>query len=91
MTTLERLIYMVNQIARNLTTQAEGDPAIAVADHVAAFWDPRMRSMIDAHWGAGGSGLDPDALAAIAHLHHVGQPEPQTRATDPAQGGSDAG
>ena len=91
MTTLERLIYMVNQIARNLATQAQDDPEIAVADHVAAFWDPRMRSMIDAHWAAGGMGLDPIALAAIAHLHNVGEPALHTRATDPSQRGSDAG
>ncbi len=45
MSTEERLVYMANQIARNLA--ASGDDAIAeTADHIAKFWDPRMRGRI---------------------------------------------
>ncbi len=44
MGTEERLVYMANQIARNF---AAGDDAIAAtADHIARFWDPRMRGRI---------------------------------------------
>ena len=44
MNTEERLVYMANQIARELART--GDPAAATADHIAKFWDPRMRARI---------------------------------------------
>ncbi|HEU4968944.1 formate dehydrogenase subunit delta [Sphingomonas sp.] len=65
-TSLDRLIYMANQIARNLATDA--DPVAATAHHIRRFWDPRMRAMILDHLTAGGQGLDPvarDALLAM--------------------------
>ena len=40
----ERLVYMANQIAREFAHV--GDPAAATADHIAKFWDPRMRARI---------------------------------------------
>ena len=40
----ERLVYMANQIARELARTA--DPAAATADHIAKFWDPRMRARL---------------------------------------------
>jgi formate dehydrogenase subunit delta len=40
----ERLVYMANQIAREFAHT--GDPAAATADHIAKFWDPRMRARI---------------------------------------------
>lgn len=90
---LERLIYMANQIARNLARQA--DPEAAVADHIAHFWDPRMRRMILDRVAAGGAGLDPVAIAALKRLQRHGAPEPQSRATVfnavHESGGSDAG
>jgi formate dehydrogenase subunit delta len=63
---LGRLIYMANQIGRNLAT--EHDPATAVADHIARFWDPRMRAMIVDHLDGGGAGLDPLSIAALRRL-----------------------
>jgi formate dehydrogenase subunit delta len=39
-----------------------------VADHIRKFWDPRMRKAIFAHLDAGGAGLDPNVLEAIASL-----------------------
>ena len=44
MSTEERLVYMANQIAREFAHV--GDPAAATADHIAKFWDPRMRGRI---------------------------------------------
>lgn len=63
---LDRLIYMANQIARNLAT--DGDPVAATAHHIRAFWDPRMRAMILSHLAAGGSGLDAISRAALLRL-----------------------
>ena len=44
MSSEERLVYMANQIAREFARV--GDPVAATADHVAKFWDPRMRGRI---------------------------------------------
>jgi formate dehydrogenase subunit delta len=69
-TSLDRLIYMANQIARNLATDA--DPAGATAYHIRRFWDPRMRAMILDHLTAGGQGLDPIAHDALAAMRDAG-------------------
>jgi formate dehydrogenase subunit delta len=61
--TVERLIYMANQIATNL--QTDDDPVGATATHVDLFWDPRMKSLIFDH---GTEGLSPTAAAAIDQL-----------------------
>lgn len=63
---LERLIYMANQIARNLAH--EHDPAAATADHIRKFWDPRMKALIRDHLRAGGAGLDAVARQALERL-----------------------
>jgi formate dehydrogenase subunit delta len=91
MTTVERLVYMADQIARNMKTMAPDDAAIAVADHIASFWDPRMKALILAHLDSGGAGLSDVARAAIVRLRDAGAPPPQTQATVFAGGGSDAG
>lgn len=77
----ERLIYMANQIARNFLAQGRDRAAVATADHIAAFWDPRMRSQITAHLAAGGQGLDEVTRAAIKRLAERGAPPSQTPAT----------
>lgn len=62
-TTLDRLIYMANQIARNL--QTDDDPVGAMVTHLHDFWDPRMKAMITAYRG---DALSPTAQAAVARL-----------------------
>ncbi|MGL4543033.1 MAG: formate dehydrogenase subunit delta [Polymorphobacter sp.] len=63
MNSAERLVYMANQIAINLATDA--DPVAAVANHIQLFWDPRMKRLIRENAGAG---LSPTAAAAIGRL-----------------------
>jgi formate dehydrogenase subunit delta len=78
--TLDHLVRMANQIALNLARHP--DPAAATADHIASFWDPRMKAQIFAHLAqAEGAGLYPIALAAIRRLAEAGAPAHQTRAT----------
>jgi len=63
----DRLVIMANQIATFFAVQGAGAEA-AVADHIEKNWDPRMKSAIAAHVAAGGAGLDPLALAALAKI-----------------------
>jgi formate dehydrogenase subunit delta len=64
----EKLVRMANQIAAFFRTQGEASAPAMVADHLAKFWEPRMRKAIIAHGKAGGEGLDPIAAQAIVML-----------------------
>ena len=63
MNSVDRLIYMANQIAANQAMEA--DPAAATAHHIRRYWDPRMKQLIFAH---AGDGLSPMAVAAVTLL-----------------------
>ena len=65
--TPDKLVYMANQIATFFTAQGDG-AAARIADHLAKFWDPRMRQALLAHDGGGGEGLSPSARQAVALL-----------------------
>lgn len=82
MNSLEKLVYMANQIAKNFAATSHDSAAHATADHIAQFWDPRMKQMIFDRLDAGGEGLDPLAHDAITILHESGPPPSQTRATE---------
>ena len=66
MNTVERLVYMANQIATNLAT--DDDPVAAVAEHITLFWDPRMKRLILEH---GSAGLSSIASGAIDRLRET--------------------
>lgn len=68
MSPTEKLVYMANQIARNLETAGRDHAARQTAEHIIAFWDPRMKQMILNHLDAGGMGLSEIAHAAIAEV-----------------------
>lgn len=68
-TTLDRLIYMGNQIGWFFNSQAEDKRVLGILDHIQHFWDPRMRAEIFGHIDkTGGAGLDPNVLDALIHL-----------------------
>ncbi|MGN6818778.1 MAG: formate dehydrogenase subunit delta [Sphingomonas sp.] len=73
----ERLVLMANQIARNLAAMEGPRAAAAVADHIASFWDPRMKAAILADR----SRLDPVAAEAIDLLASRAHPPHQSGAT----------
>ena len=80
---LDRLVYMANQIAREFASQRPAEAAEATYDHLWHFWDPRMRAMIVAHETGGGAGLSDTARAAVRKLAASGgEPTPVTRATE---------
>jgi formate dehydrogenase subunit delta len=63
----DKLVYMANQIGKFFAAQGAG-AVPGIADHIAKFWDPRMRAAILAHLDAGGAGLDDLPRQAIANL-----------------------
>ena len=64
----QRLVIMANQIARAFAPQKHAAAVASTAEHIAKFWDPRMRAHIRAHMAEGGSGLHPIAKDAVAAL-----------------------
>jgi len=64
----DKLVYMANQIGKFFTSQGPDKAEAGIAQHIARFWDPRMRAAIYAHLDAGGAGLDPPVRAAIDRL-----------------------
>ncbi|HAF43135.1 MAG TPA: formate dehydrogenase [Sphingobium sp.] len=68
MSTGDRLIYMANQIARNLAAQGEAEAVAATADHIASFWDPHMRARIGLLAAEKPDALSPIAAAAVRRI-----------------------
>ena len=92
--TLDRLVYMANQIGREFASQRPHDAVDATWDHLWHFWDPRMRAMIVAHLQDDGAGLSEIARGAVAKLADDAEPASVTKATEfnsPDQGASGAG
>lgn len=95
MSTDERLAYMADQIARNFIALGHDAAIVATADHIASFWDPRMKERGYLLLHTAGSMLSPMAAAALRLLESRGAPAHQTPATEfvavNESGGSDAG
>ena len=66
MNSVDRLVYMANQISANLAT--DDDPVTAITNHIELFWDPRMKKLIREYKG---DGLSSDAAAAISRLVEI--------------------
>ena len=62
---IERLRYMAEQIARNFAVRGDEAAIAATADHLAQFWDPRMKAQILADDRAA---LSPVVAAAVDRL-----------------------
>ena len=60
------LIRMANQIAAFFEAYPRAEAIDGIAKHIKSFWDARMRKRLDAHIGAGGEGLSPLVIAALA-------------------------
>jgi formate dehydrogenase subunit delta len=68
---VEKLVYMANQIGAFFQAQGEAAAVAGIADHLAKFWDPRMRDAICKYVEAGGEGLKPLVLKAVQYLKAV--------------------
>jgi formate dehydrogenase subunit delta len=65
---VQKLAMMANQIASFFASQPGTTQAADVAAHLKAFWEPRMLQALYAHADAGGEGLDPLVVQAVARL-----------------------
>lgn len=64
----EKLVRMANQIATYFESQPD-DPAKGVADHINAFWDPRMRAQLLDLAKVSDAGLSPAVERALPDIH----------------------
>jgi formate dehydrogenase subunit delta len=80
----DKLVYMANQIARAFQPMGEKDAALATADHIKMYWDPRMINGIK-HCDQ--EALTPTAKQALAMVY---EPVPHmTPGTQFASAGED--
>jgi len=68
MSTTNSLIYMANQIARELVNQNRDSAVEATFAHLRRYWDPAMRARIVAYLETGGDDLHDVARAAVRQL-----------------------
>lgn len=64
----DKLVHMINQIARFYARQTDEEAAVNISVHLKRFWDPRMRAAIIAFVEASGEGLVPAARRAVEKL-----------------------
>ncbi|WP_178133672.1 formate dehydrogenase subunit delta [Vineibacter terrae] len=81
----DKLVYMANQIGKFFAHQGEAKAVAGIADHIAKFWDPRMRAAIQAHAASGGAGLDPPVLQAVMILPTAGGEVPRRGGGEPTR------
>ena len=63
------IVRMANQIAEFFSAYPEEEALTGASQHIIDFWDPRMRSALEAHLATGGAVLSPLALAAAKRIH----------------------
>ena len=64
----DTLVRMANQIARNFMALGHDRAVAATADHIAKFWDPRMKEKALAMLDAGEGEFSGPARAALKQL-----------------------
>ena len=69
--TMDRLVYMANQIGAFFASQKHDRAVPGIAKHIKDFWDPRMRAMMEDHLARGGEGLAPLVFEALKTLPPV--------------------
>jgi len=67
---LDKLVYMANQISKFCAGQGDAVAVSGTTEHLQKFWDPRMRAIIRRYLAEGGQGLDPVARRAVERLNN---------------------
>ena len=67
--TTQRLVQMANQVASFFASYPEGEAIDGTANHLKAYWDPRMRREMAAHYNdKAGAGLSHIAMEAVKRM-----------------------
>ena len=66
--TLPPYVRLANEIARQFEHKPPAEAATAIADHIKAVWDPRMKKALVDYLEAGGDELVPAAALAAERL-----------------------
>jgi formate dehydrogenase subunit delta len=61
-------VRLANEIAAQFRHREQAAAAREIAEHMRAFWDPRMRALLVADAAAGHEGLDPLIVSVAALL-----------------------
>ncbi|WP_410789229.1 formate dehydrogenase subunit delta [Kribbella sp. C-35] len=61
-------VRLANEIAAQFAHRPPADAATAIANHMKAVWDPRMKQALIAHVASGATDLDPAAALAAQQL-----------------------
>ena len=61
----DRLISMANQIAGFFRSYPDAEAQAGIAEHIVAFWAPKMRRSLAAQIAAGAPTLDPLVVRAL--------------------------
>lgn len=64
----DKLIYMANQIATFFESKPHAEGVKGVADHINAFWEPRMRRQMFVLLDSGGAGFKSLFIEAAAGI-----------------------
>ncbi len=81
MTPPEKLVLMVNQVARAFAHEGDEKAVACTRDHLAKFWAPSMRGDIRGYLAQGGEGLLPVARRAVEDLPATAWPQGEDRPT----------
>jgi formate dehydrogenase subunit delta len=67
--TTQRLVQMANQVASFFASYPEAEAIDGTANHLKAYWDPRMRREMAAHLNdKAGAGLSHIAMEAVKRM-----------------------
>ena len=67
--TTQRLVHMANQVASFFASYPEAEAIDGTANHLKAYWDPRMRREMAAHLNdKAGAGLSHIAMEAVKRM-----------------------
>ena len=64
----DRLVSMANQISGFFKPYSQEEAVAGVADHIAKFWDAKMRRRVIEHLDQGGDGLEPVVIDALQRV-----------------------
>ncbi|MGW1681569.1 formate dehydrogenase subunit delta [Saccharopolyspora sp. NPDC002376] len=62
------VLKLANEIAVQFRHYPPHAAAIAIANHMRMFWDPRMHAQLKSQVAADGVGCDPNVVAAVELL-----------------------